>query len=145
MKDLYLFAELAGQRIALAAGSVDSVVRVSRITPVPLAPSHVVGLAAIRSMVISVIDCRLALGLPAADRGREAIAVVVAIDGHRYGLIVDRVDDVCAVHAEPVPIRSPLGEGWARAAIAMLDHQDGSVLLIDAAGLVAGGAASLAA
>ena len=54
---LYLVFELGGQRVAIASEIVDSVVHVTDIVPVPLAPPHIAGLAALRSRVITVGAC----------------------------------------------------------------------------------------
>lgn len=138
MNDLYLVANIAGQRIALTSGNVDSVVHVRKTTAVPLAPPHVIGLAALRSRVITMIDSRLALGLSPAEACEILTTIVVNLDGHQYGLIVDSVEDVCAISGTPTPVRARLGHGWATAATGMLDHDGRSLLLIDPGLLVAG-------
>jgi purine-binding chemotaxis protein CheW len=138
MKALYLIAEIDGQRIAIEAERIDSVVHVGAITPVPLMPPHLIGLAALRSRVITMIDSRRALGLPAADAGPVLTAVVVDVEGHRYGLTVDRVEDVCEIASALVPARARLGAGWAAAARGVLDDGAASLLLLDPAALVAG-------
>lgn len=139
MNDLYLIADIAGQRIALAADSIDSVVHVAKTTAVPLAPPHLLGLAALRSRVITMIDSRAALGLEAAGAQTATLTtVVVNLDGHQYGLVVDHVEDVCGIAGSPAPLRARLGAGWARASSGMLDHEGASILLVDAAILVAG-------
>lgn len=144
MNDLYLVANIAGQRIALTADSIDSVVHVTRTTAVPLAPAHLLGLAALRSRVITMIDSRTALGLPSADGSGTLTTIVVNLDGHQYGLVVDKVEDVCAIAGAPAPIRSRLGAGWARASVGVLDHEGASILLIDPVMLVAGPVAEAA-
>lgn len=143
MNDLYLIAQIAGQRIALATETVDSVVHVAHTTTVPLAPPHLLGLAALRSRVITMIDARAALGLEPDKDAKDATrtTVVVNLDGHQYGLVVDAVEDVCAIPEPPSPVRSRLGAGWARASLGLLDHEGVSLLLIDPAALVAGPAA----
>lgn len=138
MKALYLIAEIAGQRIAIEAERIDSVVHVGMITPVPLMPPHLIGLAALRSRVITMIDSRRALGLEAAEAGPVLTAVVVDVEGHRYGLTVDRVEDVCEIASAVSPTRGRVGEGWSGASRGMLDDGAASLLLIDPAALVAG-------
>lgn len=138
MNDLYLIAHIAEQRVALATEAIDSVVHVTQTTMVPLAPPHLMGLAALRSRVITMIDSRVALGLAPADHGETLTTVVVNLDGHQYGLVVDKVEDVCAIAGAPSPVRSRLGMGWERASLGLLDHEGASVLLIDPAVLAAG-------
>jgi len=142
--DLLLVAVIAGERVAIPAADVESVVEIEAITPVPRAPAHVAGLAALRSRVLTVIDCRAALELERAASGsREAI--VVEADGHAYALLVDTVEDVFE-HDGPVePIRTAIGSGWHRAARGTVDTSAGLMLLIDTHALLAGPAALAAA
>lgn len=146
MRTLYLIAELDGQRIALDAAHIDSVVHVAHVTPVPLAPRHLLGLAALRSRVITVIDCRAALALdPIAAEAAVRTAVVIDVEGHQYGLVVDRVEDVREISAVPSPVRARLGAGWNRAAQGMIDDGDSSLLLLDPVRLIAGASQAEAA
>jgi len=138
VRTLYLIAELAGQRIALDAAHIDSVVHISHVTPVPLAPRHLLGLAALRSRVITVIDCRAALALDPVAAAAVRTAVVIDVEGHQYGLVVDRVEDVREIVAVPSPVRARLGAGWNRAAQGMMDDGDSSLLLLDPVRLIAG-------
>jgi purine-binding chemotaxis protein CheW len=144
MESLYLIARIAGQRVALAASAVQSVVEIEALTPVPVAPRHIAGLAALRSRVLTVIDSYAALGLDSSAPVGLAQAVVVVIDGHLYGLLVDEVEDVVDILGEPQPVRNALHSGWADVACGIVDYEDAAVLVVDAAALVAG-RASLAA
>ena len=142
MNSLYLIARIAGQRIALLAEVVESVVEIEAITPVPLAPPYIRGLSALRSRTLTVIDSLLSLGLePQPTATGPLQAVVVTVDGHLYGLLVDHVDDVATIAEQPRQIRARMEAGWARAARGMLDHEGEVVVLIDPAALIAGPAA----
>lgn len=144
MDKLYLIATIAGQPVAIRAGMVESVVDLTAVAPVPLAPRHVAGLAALRSKVLTVICCECALGLP--DTGRTSgRAVVVSIDGHHYGLLVGSIEDAREIEEAPQPIRARLDAGWTRVAIGMLDYEGESLLLIDPERIVAGPDEALAA
>jgi purine-binding chemotaxis protein CheW len=144
MENLYLIATIAGQPVAIRAEMVESVVDLGAVAPVPLAPPHVAGLAALRSKVLTVICCECALGL-ANSRGNGDRAVVVAIDGHNYGLLVSSIDDARVIDEAPKPIRARLDAGWARVAVGMLDYHAESLLLIDPERLVAGPEQAIAA
>lgn len=137
MIGLFLIARLDAQRVAIAASAVDSVVKLAEITAVPLAPRQVLGIAALRSRVITVIDTRAALELEARERPAALTTIVVNLDGHQYGLVVDAVEDVRALPGTPSAPRTPLGPGWARATLGMLDDAGGALLLLDSAALVA--------
>lgn len=137
MNDLFLIVEIAGQRAVLPAAFVESVVEVDEIAPVPCAPAHVFGLFALRSRVLTVIDTIAALGGNRSEPG-EKQAVIVHVDGHLYGLLVDDVDDVIAIEGAPTHPRALLSAGWARYSKGVFEHDGEPLLLIDVAAMIAG-------
>lgn len=137
MNDLYLIVEIAGQRALLPATFVESVVEIDDVAPVPSAPAHVFGLFALRSRVLTVIDTIAALGEGRSGKG-EKQAVIVHVDGHLYGVLVDDVDDVVAIEGVPSQPRALLSAGWAHYSKGVLDHEGEPLLLIDVAALIAG-------
>jgi purine-binding chemotaxis protein CheW len=58
MNELLLIVSIAGSRVALPAADVESVVEIDTLIPVPRAPGHLAGLSALRSRVLTVIDCQ---------------------------------------------------------------------------------------
>lgn len=143
MNALLLIVTIAGQRVALPAASVESVVELEALIPVPRAAEHIAGLSALRSRVLTVIDCNKALELPATPQpGGIREAAVVELDGHHYALIVDGVEDVVEALSEPAPVRAAMGPGWERASQGMVETEEGALLLIDVATLIAGPEAS---
>lgn len=142
MADLLLIARLAGRRIAFPAAAVEAVVELDGITPAPRAAGHVAGLSALRSRVLTVID-----GLASLEFGQSTgltEAVVVPSDGHTYAIMVEEVEDVVEPTAPPTPVRAPLGKGWDRVAIAMVEAEGELILLVDPHLLIAGPAAHAA-
>ena len=139
MNELLLVVTIAGERVALPAASVESVVELDTLIPVPRAAPHVAGLSALRSRVLTVIDCRrsLELGVTECANGiREG--AVVELDGHHYALIVDLVEDVIEALSEPSPVRAAMGTGWERASLGMVETETGPLLVVDVAALIAG-------
>lgn len=146
MNELLLIVTIAGERVALPAAAVESVVELETLTPVPRAPRHVAGLSALRSRVLTVIDCMRSLELgdtDCSDGIREA--AVIELDGHHYALIVDQVEDVVEAMSEPTPVRAAMERGWDRVAQGMVETEAGPLLLIDVTALIAGTDARVAA
>jgi purine-binding chemotaxis protein CheW len=142
---LLLIVTIAGQRVALAADAVESVVELDTLIHVPRAQPHVAGLSALRSRVLTVIDCRRSLDMGVSDCSdgiREA--AVVELDGHHYALIVDMVEDVFEALSESTPVRAAMEDGWERVAQGMVETEDGPLLLVDVAALIAGAEAKAA-
>jgi purine-binding chemotaxis protein CheW len=145
VNELLLVVTIAGERVALPAASVESVVELDTLIPVPRAAPHVAGLSALRSRVLTVIDCRrsLELGLTECPNGiREG--AVVELDGHHYALIVDLVEDVVESRSDPSPVRAAMGPGWERVSQGMVETETGPLLLVDVAALIAGAEAKAA-
>ena len=139
MSELLLVVNIGGERVALPADSVESVVELDTLIPVPCAAPHIAGLSALRSRVLTVIDCMRSLELGATDCSdgiREA--AVVELDGHHYALIVDLVEDVVEARSEPSPVRAAMGDGWERASGGMVETDSGPLLVLDVAALIAG-------
>ena len=146
MNELLLVVTIGGERVALPAAAIESVVELEALIPVPRAAPHVAGLSALRSRVLTVIDCMRSLELGETDCSdgiREA--AVVELDGHHYALIVDLVEDVVESLFEPTPVRAAMGEGWERVAQGMVETESGPLLLVDVAALIAGVEAKAAA
>ncbi len=145
MNTLLLIVTIAGQRVALPAAAVESVVELDTLIPVPRAAPHVAGLSALRSRVLTVIDCIRSLELGStqcADGIREA--AVVELDGHHYALMVDLVEDVVEAMSEPTPVRAAMGRGWERVSTGMVETEQGPLLLVNVAALISGAEARAA-
>jgi purine-binding chemotaxis protein CheW len=144
---LLLVVRLAGERVAFSASEVEAVVEIDSIVPAPGTPPHVAGLAALRSRVLTVIDCAAALGLAAEAICSEVAsrdAVVAVVDGHPYALLVEGVEDVVEAEAAPVPLPVRTAALWRLAAKAMVPTAGELLLLVDVPALVAGPASEAA-
>jgi purine-binding chemotaxis protein CheW len=139
MNELLLVVRIAGQRVALPAGRIESVVELDTLIPVPRAAEHIAGLSALRSRVLTVICCRRSLGLSRPELLDGILeAAVTEVDGHHYALIVDGVEDVLEATSDAAPVRAAMGPGWERVSSGMVETDEGALLLIDVEGLVAG-------
>jgi purine-binding chemotaxis protein CheW len=142
---LLLIVTIAGQRVALPADAVESVVELDTLIHVPRVQPHVAGLSALRSRVLTVIDCRRSLEMgdtDCSDGIREA--AVVELDGHHYALIVDVVEDVVEALSDPNPVRAAMADGWERVSQGMVETEEGPLLLVDVAALIGGAEAKAA-
>jgi purine-binding chemotaxis protein CheW len=134
---LYLLARMADRAVAISADQVESVVDIGPLVPVPGAPPAVEGLAALRSRVMTVIGSRAALGI-ADSAAPTPRAVVSVIDGHRYAILVDQLDDVAPFESSPLPSGIALGDRWASVARGLVDVDGEPVVAIDLRALVPG-------
>jgi len=139
MGELILAATIAGERVALRAEDIESVIELDAIVPAPHVPEHILGLAALRSRPMTVIDCARSLELqPGRSPRPQANAVVVEQDRHLYALVVDAIEDVVETTAEAVPAPGKLAPGWARVCLGMVESPAGVLMLADVHALIAG-------
>jgi purine-binding chemotaxis protein CheW len=144
MSGLFLIVRMAGETVALPAADVESVVEIEAIVPVPGAAPHLAGLAALRSRVVTVVDCAASLGAGRAEGEHSRDAVVAVIEGHPYALLVDGVEDVVEVEGGVEELTARPASGWRRIARGLVQVGDRMLLLVDVASLVAGPAARAA-
>ena len=137
MSELLLIVRLGGERIALSAAEIESVVEIETITPVPGTASHVAGLAALRSRVLTVIDPLVTID-PSRRQDRPREAVVVVRDGHPYALLVEAVEDVVEASGGSAPVQAQFAGGWAQVALRAVEAEGHLLLLADVSALIAG-------
>lgn len=127
MSGLYLLARIAGTAVAIRTDEVEAVVRLREMSPVPSVAKYVVGLAALRSRVLTVVDA--AAMIYGADeaaptvRSSEDLAVVCEIGGHSYGILVESVDDIQTIDTPALPVCGRVDEVWRRYAAAVIEHE----------------------
>jgi purine-binding chemotaxis protein CheW len=139
MNGLVLLLTIAGRRAALPTAEVHSVVELDALVPVPQAPGFVIGLSALRSNTLTVIDAAAAIGLAAPARPPAgARAAIVDHAGHRYALVVDDILDVAEQFSEPCPVPGEAGPGWQRASQGLIETAHGPALLLSLEVLLAG-------
>lgn len=131
MNPLMLMCSIAGRAAAIPAVRVLSVIEIDAVTPIPKTPPFVIGITALRSQALTVIDCRVSLGFePTKDViGRRA--AVVDCEGHRYALVVDETYDVTEALSVPLAVPGGFGEGWEHAATGMIETAGGPAIAVD--------------
>ena len=80
---------------------VQEIVRLQTITPVPLSGKDIAGLINLRGEVLTAVDLRARLGLPAPESKRDPINVVIRVDEEPVSLLVDEIGGVQEVSQVP--------------------------------------------
>lgn len=102
----YLTFTLQGDMFALSIKSVREIIEFDRVSAVPMAPPHILGVINLRGSVVPVVDLGLRLGKEAAHVSRRTCIVIV--DAHhgdgmqRMGAVVDGVSEVLEIPANAV-------------------------------------------
>jgi purine-binding chemotaxis protein CheW len=137
MSGLFLIAQIAGRTVAIDSSQVESVVDITTVVPVPRTLPQVLGLAALRSRVVTVIDTHAALNLPPAERPATR-AVITPADGHYYAVLVDSLEDVAPFDLLPLASGIVLDGGWGAAGCGIIERAGEPVLVIDLRALLPG-------
>jgi len=86
-----------GLFLGLEVTCIQEVIRYQPLTVVPLTPNVIAGLMNLRGQIVTAIDLRHRLGLPAREPGERPINVVVRTAEGAVSLLVDEIGDVIEV------------------------------------------------
>jgi purine-binding chemotaxis protein CheW len=91
LREFLLFG-LAGEAFAVELGRVREIVSPPTLTKVPRAPSEVMGVCSVRGLLVTVIDLRRRMRLPAQPASRSSrILLTTTARNEVVGLFVDDV------------------------------------------------------
>jgi purine-binding chemotaxis protein CheW len=126
----YVTVMIDGQLFGLPISRVQDVFMPDRLTRVPLASAEIAGVLNLRGRIVTAIDLRRRLGLPARSSERPPMAVGIELRGESYGLLIDSVGEVMKLadntqEANPVNLDSKLA-----AVSAGVHRLDGQLLVI---------------
>lgn len=142
---LFLFANIADTAVAISTDQIEAVVHLGEIVPAARTAPFVLGLAALRSRVLTVIDARARITGELLPLKPAPLAIVAEVEGHNYALLIDDVSDICAVDDGIVPIRGRINAAWAPFARGMILNDGATHLALSIEDLVSMQPASAAA
>ena len=121
---------LNGHCFGIEVEKVQEVLRHQEMTRVPLAPEIVHGLINLRGRIVTALDLRRRLGLPARTAGSPPMNVVVRSGDEAVSLLVDRIGDVLEVEESTFERPPDTLTGPARDLILGAHKLDGLLLLV---------------
>ena len=113
---------------------IREVLRSPEISPVPGAPSYVLGIINLRGNVVAIIDTRSRFGLPSIEAIDDASRILILEAGdHVVGFLVDSVSEVAELRNEQIESAPDTGSGESSRFISGLyNRKDGLLILLDA-------------
>ena len=120
---------LDGRLYGVDVDLVQEVLRGQPQTRIPLAPPSVSGLINLRGQVLSAVELRARLGLPAREHDQEAMLVVVRVQGEAVALRVDSIGAVIDVDDEQFELPPDTLSGPAREFLFGAYKLEGQLLL----------------
>jgi purine-binding chemotaxis protein CheW len=95
----YVTATIGGQLFGLPIARVQDVFVPDRLARVPLAPPEIAGMLNLRGRIVTAIDMRRRLGLPALEAAGRRMAIGIECRGESYGLLIDAIGEVVKLDA----------------------------------------------
>jgi purine-binding chemotaxis protein CheW len=131
---------LGGEHFGIALDTVREFINIRSYTPIPCCPKHIVGNMNLRGEILTLVDIRNILNLPATTVNTGTKAVVINVDDIVAGLPVDEVLDVMYLHPETVnPVPIAVSAGSSAYLKGTISYQDKNLSLIDLPILIAQG------
>jgi purine-binding chemotaxis protein CheW len=131
MSDLFLIAEISGSLVAIDSSRVESVVRIGEVLKVANCSPLVSGLFALRSRVLTLIDSQYLITDTPKKYEAGSLAVVVEINGHTYGLLVDRIEDAVMLGNLEYLENVSVDVNWQKISSGVVLHNDRMLMVVN--------------
>ena len=91
----YIIVKIGDEQYGIDIVYIDNIVRMQRITRVPKAEAHYVGIINIRGEVVPVMSARLKMGLGADEITKQSRIIILKLELQgMVGVLVDEVKEV---------------------------------------------------
>ncbi len=112
--------------------SVQEVLRITDIAPVPGAPDYVIGIINLRGNVVTVIDTRMRFGLQSKEMDDSTRIVIIESENQTVGIVVDSVSEVVDIYANEIETAPNVGnDETARYIEGVVSRDDELLILVD--------------
>lgn len=111
---------------------VQEVLREIEVAPVPGAPHYVTGIINLRGNVVSVIDARNRFGLPAKESTDLTRIIVIELEQHIIGILVDSVAEVVDIKRSEIETAPNVGtDDTSKYIDGVVSQEDKLLILVD--------------
>ena len=121
---------LQGEIYGINVMQVQEVLRYTEIAPVPGAPAYVLGIINLRGNVVTVIDTRNRFGLPSTDVTDQSRIVIIEVDGHVIGILVDAVAEVVYLRQSEIETAPNVGNDESAKFIQGVCNKNNELLIL---------------
>ncbi|MDQ7003629.1 MAG: chemotaxis protein CheW [Ghiorsea sp.] len=104
----YMRVVMNGAVFLVAVDAVSSVARPSVVTPVPMAPDHLIGVANVKGQIFCIIDAGKVLNLaaPLQEKTSQTRFLLLRHDSVHLGLWVESIAELYSVPLSDIPVDS---------------------------------------
>jgi purine-binding chemotaxis protein CheW len=112
---------------------VREILLINNILPVPGAPDYVLGITNIRGNVVTVLDARTRINLPAIDHTDSTRMIVLESDGDVAAIVVDNVVDIIDLPESSIDLNPKLKVNKDSKYInGVVTHSGGLIIILNA-------------
>jgi purine-binding chemotaxis protein CheW len=115
---------------AIDIGRVREIVNPLDLTPLPHTPMEVAGVSDHRGEVVPVIDLRTRFGLPSKDAERGTKWILITLQDHVVGLMVDAVTEVFGSRDDEIRPTPDVGGNRDLRGISGVTRHDGKLTFV---------------
>lgn len=109
---------------------VQEVLRITEISPVPGAPSYVLGIINLRGNVVTVVDARNRFGLSPKEPDDASRIIIVDAFDKVIGLLVDNVSEVAYVANSQIETAPNVGTDEGHRFVSGVSNREGELLIM---------------
>lgn len=133
----YLTIFLEDQVFGIPVLQIQDVLGDMQFTKVPLSPPEVSGALNLRGRIVTAINVRQRMGLPAYTGDKDPLSVVVEHDQELYSLVIDGVGDVIAIQEDYIDTcPATLDNIWKDIAMGVHKMENRLMLILDVSKLL---------
>jgi purine-binding chemotaxis protein CheW len=122
--------QLSDETYGIRVLKVQEVQRYSEISPIPGAPSYVLGIINLRGSVISVLNTREKFGLPDAEPTDDTRIVILESGKQVVGIMVDCVAEVVSLATRDMDEAPNVGNDDSAKFIDGVSNKDGNLVIL---------------
>jgi len=130
-----LLIDVGGRKLLIRATDVSEIIRPVPLTPVPMGPDHLLGLANVRGQIVCIIDPSKVMQLPMlnAEITAHTRFVILRHAKMHVGMQVDKVHELYRVNSNQIP--EPLRVEPSEPVWGAMDIEGKSYDMLNVAGL----------
>lgn len=121
---------LDDEKYGINVMSVQEVLRMTEIAPVPGAPDYVLGIINLRGNVVTVIDTRTRFGLSEHEADDQTRIVIIEAENQVVGILVDSVAEVVDLEGSQIESAPNVGNDESAKYIQGVSSQESELLIL---------------
>lgn len=121
---------LGDEEYAIDIMRIKEITPLFEMTPIPRAPSYILGILSLRGNIIPVFDARKKIGLPANEATDRTRIIVLKNEDEQVGILVDSITSAAQISARSIEPPPPVIKGVDADYIDGVGRYNGRMMII---------------